>query len=308
MNLFHVISNFPFGYFARTALRFSEPPSVAFWVHGAEKAFGLFRDGKNVSFDANLERRAGAPTLLAPPAVKTPFRREVLAQKRVARDGRMLFVVEHAEAIVALVQTRKLSLKSVADLRATPVDTLIPLTAPADSYLWEMLGTDFEKLGSSGPVPESLILVGLPNKVCWWAEKWVETLECMLLNLVPSLLAELVWCRDRMLPFVVLVGSTQSHLAVYQKGRLHLLARLPGEAGLSGVLLEPMIEEIRMELRIEPSPLGIYHRTASAAQLEPLVGRFREPVMILAPHVGHPCPADYPVAAAVLNTLLEVSL
>jgi hypothetical protein len=307
MSLLHLISNFPAGFFARNLLRFSSPARAAFWIHGSDSVSGVLMDGKSLTFDADLQRYAGAPLLLSPLAAKTPFEKQILAPYRLSRDAHFVFVVDQPGAIVSLVQTRKLGLENVVQLRSTPVEALLPMSAPPDAFSWEILTAGMEALPEAGPVPESVIVVGLPKKLCWWAEKWVESLDGILLSVLPSLLAELWWCRAQGSPFVLLPGVPQSYLALFQNEKLQLLTRLPAAHLLFGSIVEPLVEEFRAEMQINAGPLAVYPGSLSPNQFQSLLSRFKVPTVVLNPPGNHPRGSGAPAEASVLVTALEAA-
>jgi hypothetical protein len=293
---------FPFASILRNSLRFAPPARAALWLR-EDRVSALFTRGRRTLSLMDVGATPGAPLLLTPARKKTAFAAEVLRPNRMERDGCFAFVVEQEDAIVSLVQTKNLAVSSIGELCSLPVETLLPTPTLPDSFLWQILSPELEALPASGALPSSVVVVGLSQKVCWWAEKWVESVDGILLGVWPSLLAILHWCRLRTPAFALLPGKTNSYVALFVAERLHLLTRLPAVESLSGSLVEPLVEEIRRELQIPPSPLCIYPGDLSPSQIETFLKRFQQPFRIFGPQPGSHIAAPEAETAVLQNTL-----
>lgn len=307
MNFSHTLIGFPFRSILRNALRLGAPAGGALWIQEDRISAQFFPERRSFSTD-ELKATPGAPLLLAPLGRNTAFTAEVLQPNRLARDGRFAIVVDHPEAIVSLVQTKNLSVNSIAELRSLPMETLLPTPTLPDSFSWEILSPELKPLPTFGPLPPSVVVVGLPQKICWWVEKWVESVDGMLLCLCPSLLAILHWCRMRTPAFALLPRKSNSYLAVFLEEKLHLLTKLPGTEWLFGSFVEPLVEEIRRELQLPDSPLCIYPGGLSDTQVEVFLNRFKSPLRVFGPqansNIGLPNAEQAVLTDAYLNAIL----
>lgn len=298
---------FPFRSIIRNALRFSPRARAALWAREDNVAAHFMRGRRSLSL-GNLGGMSGAPVLQGPAGRNTAFATQVLRANGIETDGVFTFVVEHPEAIVSLVQTKNLAVRSIAELCSLPVETLLPTSAFPDAFLWRILSSELEALPVVGPLPSSVVVVGLPQKLCWWAEKWVESVDGMLAGVWPSLLAILHWCRLRTPAFALVPGRTSSFLALFVGERLHLLSRLPAIDGLSGSLVEPLVEEIRRELQIPPSPLCIYPGEIPPLKIETFLHRFSHPFRVFGPQPGSSIVAPDAETAVLQHTLLVTAV
>lgn len=293
---------FPYRSIIRNALRFAPRARAALWVR-EDNVAGHFMRGRTARSLGNLGGMSGAPVLQGPAGKNTAFSTQVLRPNGIETDGVFTFVVEHPEAIVLLVQTKNLAVRSIGELCSLPVETLLPTAAFPDAFLWRILSSELEPLPVAGPLPSSVVVVGLPQKVCWWAEKWVESVDGMLVGVWPSLLAILHWCRLRTPAFALLPGRTNSFLALFVGERLHLLSRLPPVEALFGSLVEPLVDEIRSELQIPPSPLCIYPGEIPCEQIETFLHRFQGPFRVFGPQPGSSIVAPDAETAVLQHTL-----
>ena len=282
MRFSHEFIGFPFGSIIRNALRFKAPPEAALWIR-ENRVSVHFSQGRRSSYLGNAGNTPGAPLLLNPVRRNTEFGNQILRGNRMKKDGRFALVIDHPDSIFSLVQTKNLSIDTVDELYRLPVETLLPTPALPDSFEWEILSPELEPLPAMGPLPSSVVMVGLPQKVCWWAEKWVESVDGILMGVWPALLATLHWCRLRTPAFALLPGKTNSYLALFVGERLHLLTKLPASEWLFGSLVEPLVEEIRRELQIPFSPLCIYPGEILKEQLESFLSRFQQPFRVFGP-------------------------
>jgi hypothetical protein len=307
MSFSHAFVGFPFRSILRNALRITPPAGAALWVR-EDRLSAYFSSQRRALSPRELATTPGAPLLLTALGKSTAFRESVLRPNRVGREGRFVFVVDHPEAIFSLVQTKNLSVSSIAELCSLPMETLLPTPTLPDSFSWEILSPELEPLPASGPLPSSVVVVGLPQRVCWWAEKWVESVDGMLLSVWPSLLAILHWCRQRTPAFALLPGKTNSYLALFLGEKLHLLTKLPATEWLFGSLVEPLVEEIRRELEIPAAPLCIYPGELSGAETETFLERFKNPHRVFGPQPGSTLASPGAEAAVLQHAFLNARL
>ena len=295
------ISGFPFGSILRNALKMSTACGAAFWIEEDRISAHFSRPLLQIRPEQLLET-SGAPLLLAPVTKNSPFTTQILKPNNLEPDGRFAFVVEHPDTLISLVQTKNLSIGSLEELRSLPMETLLPTPTLPDSFCWNLFSPELETLPSSGDLPSSVVVVGLPQKICWWAEKWIEAVDGILFCICPGLLAILQWCRTRTPAFALLPRKGQSHLAVFYEEKLHLLIKMPSDDWLTGPIVEAMIEEIQHELQIPESPLCIYPSGSSNMNVDNIVKAFKKPYRILGPQ----SPPSIPLPDAEQSVLKHI--
>ena len=282
MSFSDALIGFPIKSILRNAFKLTPRPSAAFWIQ-EDRISALFSRERLPVTSEQMKAAQGAPLLFAPVAQKSPFANEVLKPNRLEQDGRFAFVVEHPDSIISLVQTKNLSIRSIEELSSLPMETLLPTSALPDSFCWRLFCPELKPLPSRGALPPSVVVVGLPQKICWWAEKWVEAVDGILLCVCPGLLAILQWCRMRTPGFALIPRKGQSYLAVFFEQRLHLLSKLPSEELLNALSVEALVYEIQRELQIPDSPLCIYPGDPSNTSITPLLSGFQGPIRVLGP-------------------------
>lgn len=300
MSLSAAINEFPFGSILRNALKLKQPSGAAFWIEEDRVSAHFSRPLLQIPRKQLLET-AGAPLLLSPVLQHSPFKAQVLKANRLERDGRFAFVVEHPDTIISLVQTKNLSIRSIEELRSLPMETLLPTPTLPDSFCWALFSPELKTLPLCGDLPSSVVVVGIPQKICWWAEKWIEAVDGILLCVCPGLLAILQWCRTRTPAFALLPRKGQSHLAVFHEEKLHLLIKLPPEEWITGATVEAMVNEIQQELQIPESPLCIYPGGSPSPKVDHIVGALQKPYRILGPQ----CPSNIHLPDAEQSVLSE---
>lgn len=282
MSLSAAINEFPFGSILRNALKLRQASGAAFWIEEDRISAHFSRPLLQIPPKQLLET-SGAPLLLAPVVQNSPFATQVLRANRLERDGRFAFVVEHPDTIISLVQTKNLSIRSLEELRSLPMETLLPTPTLPDSFCWALFSPELKPLPLCGDLPTSVVVVGIPQKIRWWAEKWIEAVDGILFCVCPGLLAILQWCRTRTPAFALLPRRGQSHLAVFHEEKLHLLIKMPPEEWITGQTVEAMVAEIQDELQIPESPLCIYPGGSSIPNVEHIVRALQKPYRILGP-------------------------
>lgn len=250
------IVGFPFRSIVRNALRVVPPVRACLWA-GENEVFAKFSNGSSYHSEAAFVP-SGAPLLMKPPCRSSAFAQEVLRPNRMACDGDFVFVVDHPESVLALIQTRNLPASSNAELSKLPVETLMPSVDLPPGFCWEILSSDFKAIPESGSVPATVVLVGLPQNVCWWTESWAESVDGMLRCVWPSPLAILHWCRRFARSFALIPGKVQSYLALFDGGHLRLIIKLPSVDDLGGSMLHDLVEQVSAELHLRSSAIYIY--------------------------------------------------
>lgn len=263
-----------------------------------------FSNGLSYESDAP-SALSGAPMLMTPACRNSAFAEEVLRPNRMARDGEFVFVVDHPEVVLALIQTKNLPASSNAELGKLSVETLMPSAVLPSAFAWEILSSDFNALPESGSVPAAVVLVGLPQNVCWWAVTWAESVDGMLRCVWPSLLAILYWCRRLTQAFALIPGKVQSFLALFDKGHLRLIMKLPSVESLAGSMVCELMDQISAELQLQSSAIYIY-------PAESACGEFRD-ISCLRPRQDQVAGGDAALGvepakarAAVLEHLLAI--
>jgi hypothetical protein len=307
MRFTHPLVGFPFGAIVRNALRLAPAARAALWIREDRVSAHLVSGSRAVSF-AEIGNTPGAPLLSAPPGKRTAFAAEVLRPNRAERDGRFAFLLEHPDAVLSLVQTKNLAVSSIGELCRLPVEMLLPTPNLPDSFLWELLSPELDALPASGDLPSSVVVVGLPQQVCWWAEKWVESVDGSLMGVWPAMLAILHWCRLRTPAFALLPGRLHSYLAVFVAEKLHLLRKLSGLETLQGMAVESLVEEIRRELHLPPSPTCIYPGEIGISKMAAFLERFQNPCRVLGPIAGSSIEAPDAEMAVLQHTLASATL
>ncbi len=280
MSFSDTLVGFPLRAILRNALKIKAPRGAAFWIR-EERVSAVVAAGRRREFVGAVEECAGAPRLLSPPARNVAFGRGDARLGGLESDGRFAMALDHPDAQVSLVQTRNAGAETLGELRKLPIQALLPMSELPEDFAWELLSNGFLRLPDSGVVPSSVLVVGLPKRVCWWAEKWVESVDGVLLSIVPALLAILHWCGRVGSGFVLVPGPIQSHLALFAAGDLVLLSKLPGCAILSGGYVEALIGEIRQEVQLGEGALCVYPGELPSAGLGEFLSRFSERVRVL---------------------------
>jgi len=105
--MLHLLSDFPPGYHLRNALRFGPPGSVAFWIHNT-KAFPHFIvTGKTFRL-MQISNAVSAPPPFFAAFHQNAFSTTGPCSLRARPDARMVFLIDHPDTIISLVQTKKI--------------------------------------------------------------------------------------------------------------------------------------------------------------------------------------------------------
>lgn len=246
-----IIKNYPFRFYLWNAFRKVPESHAVISLRGVEKLEALHSTEGTFRYDPDLRSSHGA---VLPYALPNPEE----GMQPFGRGTRFHFLMDVPETVVRLISLDSLEIQTPQQLFETPIRTLLPTMENADDFVWEFLALDFSSLSES--LPASLLLVGIPAKLRDWGEQWSHAMEGTAAGFEPGLLAVLRWCVHRTNHFLLLPGSQQSRLAIFDEGKLLLLERLPDFQTLFDApeKLVNTITEFGQNLELETTSLEIF--------------------------------------------------
>lgn len=271
--MFDYIKNYPWRYYLKNAFRNSNPGSLVFRLRGNERADGVLFADETITFLPDLQEHSAALPL-------NPTGAD--GDVSIFGTGKQFhFLCDFPETEVRLLSVESLDIHTPQELFETPIQTLLPAMEHGHEYAWEFLAPDFSVITET--LPASVLLVGIPSKLCDRLEQWSLTMGASAVGIEPWMLSTLRWCANRTRSFLLLPGGEQSLLGIFRDGNLLLLERLPAFKRLPEApdKLANRIMELGSGLGLNEIVLEIYQGEIPLLKVKEFAATLRLPVNIL---------------------------